>query len=201
VKAVDWQDGNDCTSSAYGLEDNGGVGTYYAGVITEAQNDLSALTGGRARMQNVIILLSDGDANASSTDFTSASLTSQPTLDVDECQQAVTAAQNAAATANAAGLNTWVFSVAYGSSTTPYSGGNGGSCQTDNPPISGTTASAYNTGCKTMAAIASDPNYFFSDDSAGCVSPAHPSTPSLSSIFKNMLPYLQGTRLLPWNTT
>jgi hypothetical protein len=196
VKAVDWADGNNCLSSAYGLEDNGGVGTYYAGVITAAQSDLSALTGTRASMQSAIIVLGDGDSNATwcnpcthgqTSEFTS---TTPQSYSVNECAQAVTAAGNAAATANAVGLKTWVYSIAYGALTS-------GSCSTDNPP---TGSSAYNTGCKTMTAIASDADKFYSDDAKGCVSTAHSSITSLTKIFQNVADDFKTTRLLPWGT-
>jgi hypothetical protein len=48
-----------------------------------------------------------------------------------------------------------------------------------------------------MTQIASDPNKFYSDDSQGCVSTAHPSITSLSSIFKNISYDFLTTRLLP----
>ena len=64
VKAVDWTDGNSCTKTQYGIQNPGGEGTYYAGVITEALANLTAITGARAKMQGAIILLSDGAANA-----------------------------------------------------------------------------------------------------------------------------------------
>jgi hypothetical protein len=183
VQAVDWKDGNSCTSSQYGLQDPGGTGTYYSGVITQAQADLSALSAPQSSMQNAIIFLSDGAANATSGDFTSASLKSQPSLDSNECQQAVSAAQTAAATKNAVGLKTWVYSIAYGASTSHSS-----SCTTD--------GSSY-TGCSTMASIASDTNKFYSDDSAGCVSTAHPSMTDLGQIFQNITYDFYSTRLLP----
>ena len=190
VKAVDWQDGNNCTSSKYGLEDNGGVSTYYAGVITEAQSDLSNITGGRASLQSAIIVLGDGDSNNAT--FTSAALKANPNINKNECQQAVAVAQTAASTENAANLKTWVYSVAYGALTS-------NSCQTDNPPTV-KTASPYNTACKTMAAIASDANKFYSDDVNGCVSSAHPSIKSLTAIFQNVAYDFLNTRLLPWGT-
>jgi hypothetical protein len=181
VQAVDWQDGNNCTPQQYGIQDPGGVGTYYAGVITEAQSDLSAVTGARASMQNAIILLSDGAANSSN--FTSSTPKS---YGQNECHQAITAAQAAAATQNSAGLNTWVYSIAFGSSTTASN-----SCTTDNPAISG---------CTTMTDIASAPSKFYSDDASGCVSSAHPTITDLGQIFTNLTYDFGTTRLLPPNT-
>ena len=184
VQAVDWQDGVGCTSSAYGLQDPGGVGTYYAGVLTQAQADLSALTGSRASVQNAIILLSDGDANATNKEFSAASLNNNPNLDKNECHQAIAAAQAAAATQNAVGLNTWVYSIAFGSST-------GSSCSTDSPAI---------TACQAMTQIASDATKFYSDNANGCSSAAHPSITSLGGIFHNITYDFLTTRLLPFDT-
>jgi len=186
VKSVDWSDGVGCTSSAYGLQNPGGQSTFYAGVITEAQTDLSALASPRSAMQNAIILLSDGDAEAGSSNFTSASLASQPTLDQNECHAAISAAQAAAATTNSAGLKTWVYSVAYGASTSSSN-----SCSTDSPAISG---------CTTMTNIASDGTKFYSDASNNCVSAAHPTMTSLSSIFSNITNDFLTSRVLPWST-
>ncbi|MCC7008024.1 MAG: pilus assembly protein [Acidobacteria bacterium] len=118
IKAVDWADGNSCSSSTYGLESPGGVGTYFATVITAAQSALA--TTGRSTAGNVIIFVSDGDAGADSADVPSGAYNNQ-------CQQAITAA----AAAKAAG--TAVYSVAYEASTS------GSSCSTDS------SLSAYQT--------------------------------------------------------
>ncbi len=186
VQAIDWKDGNNCTTSSYGLQSPGGAGTYYAGVITEASNDLAALTGPRASMQNAIILLSDGDATSTSSQFTSAAKTANPSIYTNECHQAVSAAQGAAAVKNAVGVTTWVISVAFGSSTSSSS-----SCSTDSPAISG---------CTTMSSIASSSEFFYSDNASGCASPAHSTITALNSIFNNITYNFQTTRLLPWNT-
>jgi len=191
VKAVDWQDGNNCTSSQYGIQDPGGVGTYYAGVITQAQTDLSAITGTRSSVQNAIVLLSDGDANATcnpghgtncsaSSDFTTTTPASQVT---NECHRAIAAAQAAAATQNSAGLGTWVYAVAFGAT-------NGG-CSTDSPSI---------TSCNTMTSIASESSKFYSDAANGCRSQAHPDITSLGEIFQTISGDFTYTRLLPFDT-
>lgn len=91
VKAVDFGDGAGCGTSNYGLENPGGQGTYYGGAIAAAQAAFPVGTG----KQNVIILLSDGDASAG-------------TGPSNQCQTAVTNATTAAAT------GTWVYSIAYG---------------------------------------------------------------------------------------
>ena len=110
VQAVDWGHGNTCASNRYGVESPGGVGTYFADVITKAQAQLVAT--GRPDIQNTIVLLSDGDSN-----YTGVS---------DPCQKAVTAAQNATA------AGTKVYSVAYGA-------GSSGTCTQDSPAISAYT--------------------------------------------------------------
>jgi len=181
VQAVDWQDGNGCSSSQYGVQDPGGEGTYYAGVVTQAQSDLSAITGTRAGYQNAIILLSDGAATATSSQFKSGTASS---YSKNECHQAITAAQAAAATANSAGLTTWVYSIAFGALTS-------NSCTTDSPAISG---------CTTMTDIASDASKFYSDNANGCASAAHPNITSLGQIFQTISYDFLTTRLLPVNT-
>ena len=86
-------------ASCAGLQAKGGKGTYYAGAITAAQTYLT--NSGRSGAQKVIVLLSDGDANANSGSEISTSLAT------NQCQQGVTAADTAAT------AGTWVFSVAY----------------------------------------------------------------------------------------
>jgi Flp pilus assembly protein TadG len=214
VKAVDWADDAGCRTSAYGLQVGAsnnpyGYNTYYATTLNAAQADLSAQTGERAKMQGAIILLSDGDSQAkwntngppapsgdcnrytqNCSDFT----TSTPETDAQyQCHKAITNAQTAANTANAAGLKTWVYAIAYQSSTSSSN-----SCYYDsNPPGNPSTGSEPISGCTTMEDIASDPNKFYSDDSAGCKSTAHPSITSLSSIFTNISYDFLTTRLLP----
>jgi hypothetical protein len=180
VDAVDWEDGNNCTSSQYGITDEGGVGTYYAGIINEAQADLSALSAPRSSVQNVIILLSDGNATSTQTDFVNGT---SSTYYTNDCHQAIAAAATAAATKNAVGLKTWVYAVAYGSETS-----SSGYCTTDSPPISP---------CTTMTDIASDPTKFYSDDANGCVSTAHSTLTTLGQIFQNITYDFLTTRLLP----
>jgi len=172
VKAVDWQNGNTCSSSKYGLQDPGGAGTYYAGVINEAQSNFSALTGS----MNAIIFLSDGAANATQSDFVSGT---SSTYYTNDCQQAVTAAQNATK------AGTLVYSIAYGSSTSASN-----SCTTDSPAISG---------CTTMSEIASNLTMFYSDDADGCQSSDNPNLTSLNEIFAAIGYTFAFTRVLPFN--
>jgi hypothetical protein len=150
VKAVDWANGNTCSSAHYGIEDPG-IHTYFADVITAAQSTLA--TSGRPSAQNVIILLSDGDANYS--------FYSNP------CHRAINAAQAAAA------AGTWIYSIAYGASTSTS-----GSCTMDSPSISART---------TMQSIASDSTKFFNQPTAG----------DLTDIFRRIVLDLTTTRLFP----
>ena len=70
VRAV----GGGGTGCAQGLQAVGGYGTYYAGVIAAAQ---AALVAKNPNAFNVIIFLSDGDANASSSNVPSGQATNQ----------------------------------------------------------------------------------------------------------------------------
>lgn len=157
-----------------GIAAIGGVGTFYADAITAAQTELA--TNGRANVQKAIVLLGDGDANASSTDMDTAKKTNQ-------CHLAITAAHTAAT------AGTWVYSIAYGASTSSSS-----SCGSDSPRISA---------CDTMRQIASDASKFFSDQVGGtnsCTAAANPVS-DLINIFQNIGTDLTSARLLPDNAT
>lgn len=163
-----------------GLQNPGGYGTYYAGVIYAAQAALVAAQ--TAGSQNVIILLSDGDASAKSSQMTSLNNTGTYPSVVDQCAQAVTAA----AAATAAG--TRVYSVAYGAASS--------GCSTDKSGI---------TPCQTMQQIASAAQYFFSDytatgGSSSCISASQP-TSGLNQIFTEIAGDLSVSRLIPDSTT
>jgi nitric oxide reductase activation protein len=127
------------------VEAKGGVSTYFADAISQAQTQL--VNAGRPNVQKVIILLSDGEGNT----YTS-----------DPCQDGI----NAAGSATAAG--TWVYAIAYGSSTT-------GMCTP-------ATISGYDT----MYRIASDPAKFF----------YQPDAADLTAIFQRIAIQLTTTRLL-----
>ncbi len=157
-------------SSCAGLIAVGGVGTYYADAITAAQTALAASR--QAAQQNVIIILTDGDASASSGNVGTGKASNQ-------CHQAITAAQ---AATNA---GTWVYSIAYGSSTS-----SSGSCATDMPPISA---------CAALQQIASDETKFYSDAPSVCVSVNAQS--ALSDIFNGIAGSLSKARLIPSSTT
>jgi hypothetical protein len=93
--------GSGCTA---GITAYGGVGTFYADAVLAAQNYLAA--NGRAGANKMIILLSDGDATASTPNISSAKAT-------NECHQAMTASTNA----QGAGMT--VVTIAYGAGKPP----------------------------------------------------------------------------------
>ena len=163
-------------SSCSGVQAVGGQGTFYAGVINAAQADLVAEQTTYPTTQNVMILLSDGDAEASSSQLSGYSTSK-------ECQQAVTAANNATA------AGTRVYAIAYGAEAS--------GCGNDVSP--------YKNPCYTMQHIASDASTFFSDytatgGSSSCISASRPTT-SLNQIFTEIVGDLSVARLIPDGTT
>jgi Flp pilus assembly protein TadG len=164
-----------------GMQAVGGVGTYYAGAVQMAQSYLAAQSASRSNSQNVIVVLSDGDAQASYTNMPNASKTSGTyPSSKNECHQAITAANNAKT------AGTQVFVVAYGSGTS-------GTCSTDSPAI---------TACSTLSQMASSPATFFTDQSSrnsGCTSPSRPTT-DLNTIFTQIAGYMSVARLIPNGT-
>jgi hypothetical protein len=157
-------------SSCASLKAVGGFGTYYADVITAAQSALVATK--QAGQQNVMVILTDGDANASASHVGTGKA-------LNQCHQGITAAQ---AATNA---GTWVYAIAYGSSTSSSS-----SCTTDTPPISA---------CSALQQTASDPAKFFSDAPAVCVSVNAQS--QLSDIFSRIAGTFSSARLIPNGTS
>jgi hypothetical protein len=127
------------TSCGSGLAIVGGKGTFYAGIIDQAQAQLVASA--RPNTQNVTIILSDGDATATSAQMGTGS-TSYPAT--QECHQAITEAQNAAS------AGTIVYTAAYGAEAP--------GCATDTKPTI--------TPCQTMEKMASSSSNFFSDYTA-----------------------------------
>jgi hypothetical protein len=188
VKTVGGKSG--CT----GLQAIGGYGTFYAQVIYAAQADLVTEQSSFPNSQNVMILLSDGDATATCTvsllgvctvgDMPGASTTGTTYIATNqECHQAITAAA-AAATAG-----TRVYAVAYGAEAS--------GCTSDTSPTI--------TPCQTMQKIASSPGYFFSDYTAtggtsSCVSASQPVT-NLKQIFTDIAVDLTVAKLIPNGTT
>jgi hypothetical protein len=186
-------------SGCAGLQAPGGEGTYYAQVIYAAQTALAAQAVANPGSQNALIILTDGNATASSSEVvaTTGKLNGTGTSSTNptgyhsfaypsvlgECGQAIIAAQ-AATTAG-----TKVFTVGYGS---PTSG-----CTTDS------SYSAYPgiSPCTALKDMASSPGYFYSDDGDGCVSPNGTNFTNLKQIFTAISRFLTAPRLVPNGTT
>jgi Flp pilus assembly protein TadG len=163
-----------------GIQAPGGQHTYYAAAITEAQSLLAGFSSHQAGVQNIMILESDGEAGngvgAPST---------------NECNLAITAAHTAAQ------AGTWVYAIAYGTSTAA------GSCSdTETTPIANVTA------CQTMQNIASspgaipNPSLFFSDSSGGSGTCQSVNAASdLGTIFEQIAHSLTHTALIACGTT
>jgi hypothetical protein len=191
------KNGNNCA----GMSDPGGDGTYYAGAIYAAQSALIAQynsEGGANAVpipQNIMIILSDGEANANASKMNSSSNAAWNTSGtypsaIDQCQQAVAAADYAK------GQGTTVYSIAYGSESS--------GCTTDSTNMAPINQ-ANITPCQVMSEIASGPAYFYSDynqsgSSSTCLSPGT-SVTSLDDIFTAIINDLLVVRLIPNGTT
>lgn len=173
---------------------DGDIGTYYAGVIYAAQSALVAEQSANPGSQNVIILLSDGDATApQSDDFYGTTVYPMPSPATsngtypswnNECHQAITAAQYAA------NQGTRIYAIAYGSENS--------GCASDSPGI---------TPCSTMQNIASSASYFFSDYAQSgsgidqnCIGTGATTT-NLQKIFQDVYVSLSNARLIPNGTS
>lgn len=184
----------DAQNQTCGMAAKGGEGTYYAGAINAAQQYLAENS--RTGADNVMILLSDGDASGSTTvNGQSNSVkfaTSNPSTDLytngtypsnkDLCAQGLaeaTAAKNAGTT---------IYVVAYGAANS-----SSGYCKTDSP--------AQNP-CTVLQNMSSNAlQYFFADTSSGsngCQPPAGGrTTTSLNSIFTQIAGDLTVARMVP----
>jgi hypothetical protein len=182
-------------SNCTAMGNPGGEGTYYAGAIYAAQSALVAEQAAFPGSQNVLILISDGEAGTSTDDLGLSSNNNATTYPgyKQQCAQAVTAAKNIA-TANLYGngaIPTRVYSVAYGATASTSD------CSMDsNPKI---------TPCQTMQNIASSPQNFFSDYTASqgsgtCISASRPTT-GLTQIFAIIAGDLAVAHLVPNSTT
>jgi hypothetical protein len=169
-----------------------GQGTYLAGALYAAQSALVAAQTNNPGSLNAIVLLTDGDANATNPLQNAAgqTLTSRTTPALgtnglypsltDQCQQAITAAQYAASN------GTSVFVVAYQAGTS--------GCSTD--------AAAYRNPCANLQKMALNagsttpyPADFYSDGSGAC-----PSTGlGLGGAFAAVSTLFGHSRLIPNN--
>jgi Flp pilus assembly protein TadG len=169
-------------SNCPGMQAPGGEGTYYAGVIYAAQASLAAAQTANPQSKNVMIIISDGNAGTTDSGAMPGASTTTGTYPstIDQCHQAVTAAQ-AATTAG-----TTVYTVAYGAESS--------GCGTDSPSI---------TPCQVMQQMASNSATFFSDYTAAgggaCVAAAEPMA-ALADIFKAIGGDLTLARLIPNNS-
>ena len=185
------------TGSCAGLDSVGGDGTYYAGAIYAAQSSLMAAQAAAPGSRNIMIILSDGDASASSGKIQTMSGTNlvnvghagntYPSLD-DQCQQAITAAQYAST------QKTTVYTIAYGASSS--------GCSTDSPTISPCQAMAQ---MSTGYVSPTDAPNFYSDATASqnkgqCTSSDNPNL-TLTGIFGNITAQFTKPRLIPNSVT
>ncbi len=106
--------GGSTGSNCNGIQPLGGQGTYFAGAIYAAQASLMAQAYQNPGSRNVMIILSDGDANAKSGAMKNSSGgnvgsagNTYPSLDA-QCHQAISAANTAT------NLGTTVYTIAYG---------------------------------------------------------------------------------------
>lgn len=203
------------SSSTPCLKIPGGINTYYAGAIYQAQAALIAEQALVPHSQNVMIILSDGDANAYCTSFSGTTCTAGTfagTLTTNgnymgyyyECTQATIAAQAATA------AGTLVYSVAYGSTSAGCTSDNSscpngeyGATGYDCVP-SGHLVLSNASPCWTMQNMASNTSTFFSDYTATggtgtCLGTAQPTT-NLNQIFAYIAAELSVARLVPNGT-
>jgi hypothetical protein len=195
-------------SGCTGIQAKGGKGTYYAQAIYAAQSALIAQQAANPGSQNAMIILGDGDMNATTSGMTADSGTlngtgtsstnpsgyhsyAYPSL-YGQCGQAILATQAAATTPNANGANgTRVYTVGYGIAS--------GGCSTD------ATYSAYKavTACNAMKDMASSPGNFYSDETSTgvCSSPNQLNFTQLTQIFQAIARNLTTPRLVPNGTT
>jgi hypothetical protein len=178
------------------LKTPGGLGTYYADAISAAQNALvteqaARVAAGGQGGTNVIVLLSDGSATATSTQMGPLKSAS------NECAAAVTAAQAAAA------AGTEVYAVYYDDN------GTSSTCSTDTGSYAG---AAPNGACYTLQQLASaagttagtyvnDPAKFYSTDGTASPCPSKNNYSTIRTIFQNIATSLETARLIPNSTT
>ena len=170
----------------------GGLGTYYADAITAAQTALVAEQKTRVAAsepggQNVIVLLTDGNATSSTTQMGPLKSTT------GECYAAVPAAQAAAA------AGTKVYVVYYDDN------GTSSTCTNDTGKYAG---AAPDGACYTLQQIANapsstspyyvnEPSQFYSTDGTSNPCPSTNKYTSITSIFNNIFTSNETARLVP----
>ena len=173
---------SDLVKCAESMTAPGGFGTFYADAINAAQSNLVA--NARTGARNVIIIMTDFEANATAANMVQQGGVSTAT---NECKTAITAAQNAAK------AGTWVYTVSYGTSAT-------GGCTTDTGNYANScwvAAQMANIPGTTAGSYVNDPTKFYSDNASGCASTAHPSITAIKAIFDNIDYSLTTPRMLP----
>jgi hypothetical protein len=183
--------------------------TYYAPAIYAAQASLTAQKAANQGTENVMIILSDGNATAQKTDMVTDSSRSPRVATgsglypswVGECSQGVDAAKYAMS------QGTTVYTIAYGASSSS-SGGSPGNCASDRQ-----AGAKYGhiSPCSAMQRMSSgwddgDHSNFYSDFYAphgdtGCqASDENNAVTSLDNIFKSISFKLSSARLIPNDT-
>jgi von Willebrand factor type A domain/Putative Tad-like Flp pilus-assembly len=153
------------------LKAPGGEGTFYAGAISAAQTALQSQ--GSSTAQNVIILLSDGEANATSNDMNSTYANNTPCSPSTVCSPGHLEQQCNQAVANgqsAANSGTWVYVIAYdaggaGTGCPSQTTGSGKSQKTVYDSPTGTDINVW-TPCTALQNIASNQTNFYSTNSS-----------------------------------
>jgi hypothetical protein len=193
----------DAGTGGCGIQTPGGESTFYAGVIVAAQQYLQAYH--TPNIQDVIIFLSDGNANATGASGdvagskmagsvkqtgAAASLTGMIGglfQSANACAQAVAAANWAKGYKETDGTYTQIYSVSYNSANVQ--------CTNDTSTI---------TDCTTMLDIASNPteavpHYFFSvpQKTGGTVCTGAVKVANLANVFNVLATDLSSARLLP----
>jgi Flp pilus assembly protein TadG len=178
----------DATACAANANPASGCGTNPASQIVAENNPTCAKTGGSC-------LNGTGTATTNPTGYQSPNYPSA----LGMCGQAVQAAQLATA------AGTVVYTIGFGSETT--------GCTSDKTyTISATAANGAEawpggpyakTPCNAIAAMASNVNTFFTDNSIGCpaLTPANANFSSMAQIFQAIVTGLTSPRLIPNGTT
>lgn len=155
---------------------SGGVGTYQVSVSQSAGTSSSSVS---------MVAANPVSLNGLSFD-----------QNTDQCQQAIAAAQAAAKG------GTWVYSIAYGSSTAT---GGSSTCTTDSSAI--ISGMSGLSSCTTMQNIANSPSAmpdlskFYSNNNNGADCPNSNTIENLVALFSNLSTTLTEPRLIPNNTT
>ncbi len=171
------------TGGSCPLQAIGGEGTYYAGAINAAASSLLA-SSYNTSAQNVLIVLSDGDANAKSNEMANPPSSGYGST-VNQCHQAIDAATNAS------GLGIKVYTIAYGASSS--------GCSTDN--VKGKQTISPCAAMQQMSTGWSDPNVknknFYSDQNGNSGQCPGGGPSDLPSIFSGITASFSQARLIP----